>query len=197
MVAVVVGRRLVGVNNQKTTQMAAPAGSGAVEAYKKTKSPGGKPSVSAADFYPKASPAVEAKASSLTAAAKGNLASAYSSHDPFRATGFAAPPKELPKGGKKSRRKTRRRGGALTKPLPALLEDLNRDPSKATLENVVDDFQNSNIRELEVTGRALSRALRAPRPDVPLDHLVEQAKRAIRNVLAHAGGRRRKTTRRR
>jgi hypothetical protein len=89
--------------------MAAPAGSGAVEAYKKTKSPGGKPSVSAADFVPKASAVVAGTSSALYEKAAKDLAGATSG-DPFK----KSPSKELPPGtygGKKSRRRKTRRGG--------------------------------------------------------------------------------------
>jgi hypothetical protein len=260
--------------------MAAPAGSGAVEAYKNTKSRKAAPGVYVKDFVPTASPRVMDEAALRDVASVKNTLEAAKHTDPFKSTA----PRELPPGtygGRKSRRrKTRRRGGAmiknyaellrdlerdptettlrnvlsdfkgaddnprmrdygeeyeerledplrpgetradrvrsiimnvtgllrmygrgrrggaLTKPLPALLEDLNRDPSKATLENVISDFKTSNIRYLEGRGAQLEAQLREGR--ARLDYLVQLAKEAIEAILGgRAGGRRRKTTRRR
>ena len=262
--------------------MAAPAGSGAVEAYSKTKTRKPAPGVYVKDFVPKASDRTMDEAALRDVASVKNTLEAAKHTDPFKSTA----PRELPPGtygGRKSRRRggamiksipelirdlevpgvdrstlenalsdlkandnrhlasyaegleenlreplqagedmdgrvrdivrrihgmlrmygrgrrrktTRRRGGALTKPLPQLLEDLNRDPSKATLENVISDFKTSNIRHLEGRGARLEAQLREGRNR--LDYLVQLAKEDIEDILGgRAGGRRRKTTRRR
>ncbi len=174
--------------------MAAAAGSGAVEAYSKTKSRKPAPGVYVKDFVPKTSPRVMDETALRDVASVKNTLEAAKHTDPFKSTA----PRELPPGtygGRKSRRR-KRRGGALTKPLPQLLEDLNRDPSKATLENVISDFKTSNIRYLEDRGARLEAQVREGR--ARLDYLVQLAKEDIEAILGgRAGGRRRKTTRRR
>jgi hypothetical protein len=175
--------------------MAAPAGSGAVEAYKNTKSRKATPGVYVKDFVPTASPRLMDESALRDVASVKNTLEAAKHTDPFKSTA----PRELPPGtygGRKKSRRQKRRGGALTKPLPALLEDLNRDPSKATLENVISDFKTSNIRYLEDRGARLEAQLREGR--ARLDYLVQLAKEDIEAILGgRAGGRRRKTTRRR
>jgi hypothetical protein len=196
--AVVAERPLVGVNNQKTTQMAAPAGSGAVEAYKNTKSPGGKPSVSAAEFVPRASAEVAGKSSALYEKAARDLAGATSG-DPFK----KSPSKELPPGtyGGRKRRKTKRRGGAMSKTLRELVVDLERDPSESTLRNVLTDLKESPRAMLRANAEDQERAL-----DAPIREEDEPRPRRVRRIIGimlpmmrafQYAGRRRKTTRRR
>jgi hypothetical protein len=182
--------------------MAAPAGSGAVEAYKSTKVRGANPSVSAEEFVPRASPEVEAKAAALTKEAAASLRAAYSSHDPFRPTGFAATPKELPKGGKKSRRR-KRRGGAMVKTVRELVLDLERNPTEATLRNVLSDLKESPNPVLRDTADGQERLLDLP-PQADPDPMPVRVRNVIglllpvmRGFQYARGGRRRKTTRRR
>jgi hypothetical protein len=197
--AVVAERPLVGVNNQKTTQMAAPAGSSAVEAYKKTKSPGGKPSVSAADFVPRASAEVAGKSSALYEKATKDLAGATSG-DPFK----KAPSKELPSGtygGRKSRRrKSRRRGGAMIKSIDEHLADLRASRTRATLENILSDLEASGVRALEDYARLVKgNLLNNPGEEGARPYMAstERMLEAHLPVGRRPGGRRRKTTRRR
>jgi hypothetical protein len=165
--------------------MAAPAGSGAVEAYKKTKSPGGKPLVSAAEFVPKASESTKKELVNIYSKVKADRDAALASSNFLRPTGMYAaagelPAETLPKGGRRKSRR-RRRGGALTKPLPELLMDLQRNPSKATLENVISDFKASGIRHLEQKAPILEHQLRG---GAPIEYSIEVASRAIETVLA-------------
>jgi len=121
--------------------MAAPAGSGAVEAYKTTAVRGAKPSVSATEFVPRASADVAAKSDALRKKVEEDVAGATSG-DPFK----KPPPRELPPGtygGKKSRRKSRRRGGAMGKSVAQLLNELDDDPSEASLRNVLSELKES------------------------------------------------------
>jgi hypothetical protein len=185
--------------------MAAPAGSGAVEAYKTTKSRGANPSVSAAEFVPKAAPAVVAKASELHRAAGASARSAVYAQDPFKGTGIFKESRELPPGtygGKKSRRrKTRRRGGAMQKTVRELVVDLERDPSEATLRNVLSDLKESPNDVLRVNSQDQERILNVlVRGDG--EPRRREVDRMIRNLLPimrnyQYGGRRRKTTHRR
>jgi hypothetical protein len=181
--------------------MAAPEGKTAKEAYATTKmrsSPAG----SAADFVPKASPAVVAKAAELHRAAGENLRAAVAAQDPFRPTGYFADDKELPKGGRKSRRrKTRRRGGAMSKTLRELVVDLERDPSESTLRNVLTDLKESPNAVLRVNAESQDRALQDP-----IRAGDESMSRRVRRIIGimlpmmrgfQYAGRRRKTTRRR
>ena len=177
--------------------MAAPKGVGAVEAYKTTKSRVGPREVGVAEFMPKASPAVEDQAARLAFQAAKN----------FRDVGFGversaevpglSTPAGGPKGGRKSRR--RRRGGAMTKPLRELIADLERDPSKATLENVISDLKASGNRAYEDYGASLEIRLRQPlRAGETMDERVRATIEGVVSMLRMAGrGRRRKTTRRR
>lgn len=180
--------------------MATPAGSGAVESYKNTKSPGGKPSVSAADFVPRASADVAAKSATLYEKAKGDLAGATSG-DPFK----KPPPRELPPGtygGKKSRRrKSRRRGGAMQKTVRELVVDLERDPSESTLRNVLSDLKESPNDVLRVNAQDQERALGAPvrAGDETMSRRVQRIIGIMLPMMRgfQYAGRRRKTTRRR
>ncbi len=179
--------------------MAAPAGSGAVEAYKITKVRGAKPSVSAAEFVPRASPEVEAKAAALTKEAAASLRAAYSAHDPFKPTGFAATPKELPKGGRSRRRKSRRRGGAMIKTVRELVLDLERDPSEATLRNVISDLKESPNDVLRSTAEGQEFALNDDIDPMPVRvrRIIGLMLPVMRGFQYARGGRKRKTTRRR
>jgi len=91
--------------------MAAPAGSGAVEAYSKTKTRKPAPGVYVKDFVPKASDRTMDEAALRDVASVKNTLEAAKHTDPFKSTA----PRELPSGtygGRKTRRrKTRRRGG--------------------------------------------------------------------------------------
>ena len=196
--AVVAERPLVGVNNQKTTQMAAPAGSGAVEAYKKTKSPVGKPSVSAAEFVPRASAEVAGKSSALYEKTAKDLAGATSG-DPFK----KSPSKELPPGtygGRKSRRrKTRRRGGAMVKTMQELKADLEREPTEATLRNVLSDLKGADNGRLREYAEEMEERLEDAAP--PYQNRDDRVRMIVERVVGllnmQGRGRRRKTTRRR
>lgn len=179
--------------------MAAPAGSGAVEAYKTTKSRGANPSVSAAEFVPKASADVAAKSAALYEKTKGDLAGATSG-DPFK----KPPPRELPPGtygGKKSRRKTRRRrGGAMIKSIAEHLADLRASRTRATLENILSDLEVSGVRALEDYARQVKGNLRDNAGEEGARMYMASAERMLQAHLPpnqRRGGRRRKTTRRR
>jgi hypothetical protein len=89
--------------------MAAPAGSGAVEAYSKTKSRKPAPGVYVKDFVPKTSPRVMDEAALRDIASVKNTLEAAKHTDPFKSTTA----RELPPGtyGGRKHRKTRRRGG--------------------------------------------------------------------------------------
>ena len=178
--------------------MAAPKGVGAVEAYKNTKSRVGPRGVDVKDFVPKASPAVEDQAARLAFQTVKDLraASAYTPAKSGEVPGLSSPAGG-PTGGRKSRR--RRRGGALTKPLPELLEDLVRNPSKATLENVLSDLKTSRILRLEAHGERLDGILRQPlRAGEDIETRVRTITRELIGILrVYLHGGRRKTTRRR
>ena len=179
--------------------MAAPKGVGAVDAYKNTKSRVGPRDVAVSNFMPKASPAVEDQAARLAFQAAKDLRAGVAlrpSKPPTEVPGLSSPAGG-PTGGRKSRR--RRRGGALTKPLPELLEDLVRNPSKATLENVLSDLKTSRILRLEAHGERLDGILRQPlRAGEDIETRVRTITRELIGILrVYLHGGRRKTTRRR
>jgi hypothetical protein len=87
--------------------MAAPAGSGAVEAYKNTKSRKSAPGVYVKDFVPTASPRLMDESALRDVASVKNTLEAAKHTDPFKSTTA----KELPPGTYGGRKKSRRRGG--------------------------------------------------------------------------------------
>lgn len=181
--------------------MAAPAGSSAVEAYKNTKSRGAKPGPAAA-FVPRASAEVAGMSSALHEKTAKDLAGATSG-DPFK----KSPSKELPPGtyGGRKRRKTRRRGGAMVKTIAEHLEDLRRNRTRATLENILSDFEQSGNRVLEEYARVVKRNLRDNAGEEGARMYFVSAERMLERYLpvgnrreaGAGGGRRRNTTRRR
>jgi hypothetical protein len=98
------------------------------------------------------------------------------------------------------RRKTRRRGGAMSKTLRELVVDLERDPSESTLRNVLTDLKESPRAMLRANAEDQERAL-----DAPIREEDEPRPRRVRRIigimlpmmraLQYVGGRR-KTTRR-
>jgi hypothetical protein len=182
--------------------MAAPAGSSAVEAYKNTKSRGAKPGPAAA-FVPKTSPEVEAKAGELHGKAIKNVWEAASAQDPFRPTGEFTPAGELPRGtygGKKSRRRKTRRGGAMGKSAAQLLNELDDDPSEASLRNVLSELKNSGDAWTVAFAHAMERGINAHKAAGTLTGQLLQGgigyvKDRIRKGKIKDGGRR-KTRRR-
>jgi hypothetical protein len=182
--------------------MAAPAGSSAVEAYKNTKSRGAKPGPASA-FVPKTSPEVAAKAEALHGKAIKNVWEAASAQDPFRPTGEFTPAGELPRGtygGKKSRRrKTRRRGGAMVKSMRELKADLEREPTEATLRNVLSDLKGADNGRLREYAEEMEERLEDAAP--PYQNREDRVRMIVERVVGllnmQGRGRRRKTTRRR
>ena len=176
--------------------MAAPAGSGAVESYKKTKSPGGKPSVSAAEFVPRASADVAAKSAALRKKVEEDVASATSG-DPFK----KSPPRELPPGTYGGRKKSlrRRRGGAMIKSIGEHLADLRASRTRATLENILSDLEVSGIRDLEDYARLVKGNLRNNPGEEGARLYMGGTERMLETHLPpnQRRGGRRKTTRRR
>ena len=173
--------------------MAAAPGSTIKDAYG-SKAPRN-PRETPAEFVPKASAGLKAELASNAAAVARDVKAATSG-DPFaKRPGGELP--GFPKGGRKSRR--RRRGGAMIKPLPELIADLEREPTKATLENVISDLKASDDRRLmgmgEGTGIRLGMRLR------PGETMEQRVRATIDGLLpllrSIRGGRRRKTTRRR
>jgi hypothetical protein len=79
-----------------------------------------------------------------------------------------------------------RRGGAMSRSPEELIADLERDPSRATLENVVDEFLNSGTPLLEATGRALRSELQEG-PARPLDEQIRLAKGVLGRVIREGG----------
>ena len=87
----------------------------------------------------------------------------------------------------------------MTKPLPELIADLEREPTKATLENVISDLKASDDRRLmgmgEGTGIRLGMRLR---PGETMEQRVRDTIDGLLPLLRSIrGGRRRKTIRRR
>jgi len=165
--------------------MAAPPGKSAKEAYALTKVRSN-PAGSAAEFVPKPSESLKAQTTGLYGKIKADRDAALASASFLRPTGMYAaagelPAETLPKGGRSRRRKTRRRGGATTKPLPELLMDLQRNPSRATLENVISDFKVSGIQYLQQRGERLEEQLQA---GASPDYLIDLAAQSIEFVLA-------------
>ncbi len=176
--------------------MAAPAGSGAVEAYKNTKVRGATPAVAVKDFVPTASDRLMDDTARRSFEAARNTLEAAKHKDPFKPTA----PRELPPGTYGGRKKSRRRrGGAMTKSIRELLRDLEADPSKSTLDNVLTDLKASGNDVLEAYARGLEQNLREPlRPRETMESRVRENVERVAGILRMYGrGRRRKTTRRR
>jgi hypothetical protein len=96
------------------------------------------------------------------------------------------------------RRKTRRRGGAMSKTLPELIADLERDPTKATLENVLSDLKAGDNPALVSYAQGLEENLREPlRGGETMEQRVRDIIVRITGFLGRFRGGRRKTTRRR
>ena len=92
------------------------------------------------------------------------------------------------------KRKTRRRGGAMARTAAELKEDLNQDPSKATLENVLSDLKASEKAEVVDLARQMEEKLNAElRDGETMDDRVKKIISSTRYILAMAGGKRRKT----
>ncbi len=99
-------------------------------------------------------------------------------------------------------RKTRRRGGAMSKTFEELLFNLEDEPSKSTLENVITELKASGDDVLESFARLFERELQKPlRARETMESRVREIiKRVVAVLQMHdkkRGGRRRKTTRRR
>ncbi len=178
--------------------MAAPAGSGAVEAYKNTKVRGATPSVAVKDFVPKASDRLMDETARRSFEAARNTLEATKHMDPLKPT---APRGELPPGTYGGRKKSRRRrGGAMIKSYAQLLRDLERDPTEATLRNVLSDFKGADDNpRMKDYGEEYEARLEDPLR--PGETRADRVRSIIVNVTGllrmYGRGRRRKTTRRR
>jgi hypothetical protein len=178
--------------------MAAPAGSGAVEAYKTTKSRGATPGVAVKDFVPTASPRLMDETARRTFETARNTLEAAKHTDPFKSTA----PRELPPGtygGRKSRRR-KRRGGAMIKSIAEHIRELEvPGVERATLENALSDLKANENRHLASYAEGLEENLREPLgPGEDMDGRVRDIVRRLHGMLRMYGrGRRRKTTRRR
>ncbi len=122
------------------------------------------------------------------------------SGDPFK----KSPSKELPPGtygGRKSRRrKTRRRGGAMVKTFRELKADLEREPTEATLRNVLSDLKGADNARLREYAEEMEERLEDAAP--PYQNRDDRVRMIVERVVGlldmHGRGRRRrKTTRRR
>lgn len=164
-----------------------------------------KESSPAGEWKPVASKEVKAKAAELHKKAGEDLRAAVSARDPMRPDvipGLSEHPlgstgwKPATKGGRKSRRKTRR-GGAI-KPVRELIADLEREPTKATLENVISDLKASGDRTLSGYGEGTEIRLRMRlRPGETMEQHVRATIDGLLPLLRAVRGGRRKTTRRR
>ena len=87
----------------------------------------------------------------------------------------------------------------MTKSFRELQRDLEADPSKSTLENVLTDLKASGNDVLESYARGLERNLQEPlRPRETMESRVrENVERVVGILRMYGRGRRRKTTRRR
>ncbi len=97
------------------------------------------------------------------------------------------------------RKTRRRRGGAMIKSVAELIEDLERNPTEATMRNVFSDLQSSGNPQLERYGRHMEERLGGD-PGVNRDELAPLLARQVVRYLREGrfgGRRRRKTTRRR
>ncbi len=101
-----------------------------------------------------------------------------------------------PAGGR--RRSTRRRGGAMVKSMRELQRDLEADPSKSTLDNVLTDLKASDVDELAIWAEMVEENLRQPlRAGETMESRVrDTVERAVGMLRMVGRGRRRKTTRR-
>jgi hypothetical protein len=114
----------------------------------------------------------------------------------------AGAPAQGRRGGRSLRRKTRRRGGAMSKSVAQLLNELDDDPSEATLRNVLTELKESGHALTVRLGQSIEEGLNIKKD---AGQLTQQAVNAAINFLKDrmrkgrimAGGRRRKTTRRR
>jgi hypothetical protein len=175
--------------------MAAPAGSGAVEAYKNTKVRGATPAVAVKDFVPKASDSLMDETARRSFAAANNMIDA-AKHPP------RPPPRELPPGTYGGRKKTRRhrRGGAMSKTIRELKADLERDPTESTLRNVLSDFKGADDNpRLRDYGQEYEDRLEDPlrAGETRADRVRMIIERVVGLLRMYGRGRRRKTTRRR
>jgi hypothetical protein len=97
-------------------------------------------------------------------------------------------------------RKTRRRGGAMIKSYAEHLRDLERDPTEATLRNVLSDFKGSDDNpRMRDYGENFEERLEDPlRPgETRADRVRDIIVRVTGLLRMYGRGRRRKTTRRR
>lgn len=98
---------------------------------------------------------------------------------------------------RRNRKGTRRRGGAI-KPVRELIADLEREPTKATLENVISDLKASGDRTLSGYGEGTEIRLRMRlRPGETMEQHVRATIDGLLPLLRAVRGGRRKTTRRR
>jgi hypothetical protein len=179
--------------------MAAPAGSGAVEAYKNTKSRKATPGVYVKDFVPTASPRLMDETALRDVASVKNTLEAAKHTDPFKSTTAKEVPPGTYGGRKSRRRKTRRRGGAMVKTMQELKADLEREPTEATLRNVLSDLKGADNARLKDYAEEMEERLEDDAP--PYQNRDDRVRMIVERVVGllnmQGRGRRRKTTRRR